>query len=791
MSKSEPPRSARLHLEQQRKRAKDLLRALRRGDRDAAARFARHLPRAAALAEREVRASAPKLSEAQLVVAREAGFASWARLKQSIQRAGGGRNADVEKVLEAALAGDVERVRDVLRAVPDLPSQSIHVAVALGDARAAEALLEEKPERACSPFGRAAWKPLVYVCFARYGRDNADVRLARVRIAERLIDLGAAPNEAALDPRAPEGRRWPLAGAAEGPANPELVDLLLRRGAQVNEIGVNALGAATRGGNLACLRRILGARPFWWTVRAGLEAAVDENDTGAARLLLEHGKRLGWEAWGGAAVERAIGLGRVAMIEVLLSGGAPADHRGTSGRSPLATAIRTGQNETAALLRSYGAGDADVTDVDLALGACLRGSPQNDAPRRVARSDHQLLSWAIRRGKAHAVPALIALGLDPNVPDSDGETPLHLAVAARSIEALSALLAAGARVDAKNFAEETPLALALRMPQPELSAALVEALRRAGAASAPDARVSSELFEEAADAVVDGDLERLRELLAAHPGLVTARSRRAHRSTLLHYVGANGVEAERQRSPSNAGRMAELLLERGAAPDALDANTSTTLDLAVTSGFTEKAGVIDDIVGALVRGGAKVDGVAGDGGPLTGAIHHGRVSAPRALVSAGARIGSVSTAAAVGRLDLVKEFVTSRSNRRADKDMEQALIHAALYGHLEIVEFLLERGVDPAVKDHQAFTALHWAAGGGFVDVVRLLVSRGAPLEAKNIYGGTVLDFTGWAAKNGTGDVDHLPVVELLLAAGADVEAAFPSGNARVDEVLSRYRAPR
>jgi ankyrin repeat protein len=100
----------------------------------------------------------------------------------------------------------------------------------------------------------------------------------------------------------------------------------------------------------------------------------------------------------------------------------------------------------------------------------------------VAAIGHQLLSWAIRRGKTHAVPALLALGLDPNVPDTDGQTPLHLTVTAYSIDALSALLAAGARVDEKNFAEETPLALALRDAEPERSAALAETLRRAGAA---------------------------------------------------------------------------------------------------------------------------------------------------------------------------------------------------------------------------------------------------------------------------------------------------------------------
>jgi hypothetical protein len=54
-------------------------------------------------------------------------------------------------------------------------------------------------------------------------------------------------------------------------------------------------------------------------------------------------------------------------------------------------------------------------------------------------------------------------------------------------------------------------------------------------------------FEAAADAIVDGDIERLKKLLADHPGLVRERSKREHRSTLLRYVSANGVENFRQK----------------------------------------------------------------------------------------------------------------------------------------------------------------------------------------------------------------------------------------------------
>ncbi|MDQ1079170.1 DUF1835 domain-containing protein [Pseudoroseomonas cervicalis] len=66
----------RIHLDQQRKRAKELLRALRAREAEALARFRRHHPRAATLRPDAL----ARLAEAQLVIARELGLPSWPRL---------------------------------------------------------------------------------------------------------------------------------------------------------------------------------------------------------------------------------------------------------------------------------------------------------------------------------------------------------------------------------------------------------------------------------------------------------------------------------------------------------------------------------------------------------------------------------------------------------------------------------------------------------------------------------------------------------------------------------------
>lgn len=70
-----------INFEQQKKRAKELRDDLR-GEEDAAiARFVRHHPKAAALSAETIVASLSRLADAQLVIARELGLASWERLE--------------------------------------------------------------------------------------------------------------------------------------------------------------------------------------------------------------------------------------------------------------------------------------------------------------------------------------------------------------------------------------------------------------------------------------------------------------------------------------------------------------------------------------------------------------------------------------------------------------------------------------------------------------------------------------------------------------------------------------
>ena len=148
-------------------------------------------------------------------------------------------------------------------------------------------------------------------------------------------------------------------------------------------------------------------------------------------------------------------------------------------------------------------------------------------------------------------------------------------------------------------------------------------------------------FEAAVEAIIAGDLTNLSELLAVNPHLAIARSARNHRATLLHYVSANGVEDERQRTPTNAVEIAKALLAAGSDIDAtfLDGKSGTTpLASLVTSVHPHNSGVATDLVKIFVEAGAKLEGLNDDGEPLRLAIEFGYAKSAEALIEAGAAI---------------------------------------------------------------------------------------------------------------------------------------------------------
>src|SRR6266542_2568584 len=305
-------------------------------------------------------------------------------------------------------------------------------------------------------------------------------------------------------------------------------------------------------------------------------------------------------------------------------------------------------------------------------------------------------------------------------------------------------------------------------------------------------------FEAAADAIVKGDIATLERLLREESELIRARSTREHRATLLHYVSANGVEGYRQKSPKNAAEIAKVLLQAGAEVDAeadVYGGGATTLGLVATSVHPERTGVQTALMQMLLDHGAVIDHPRGadyDPRAVNGCIANDRPQAAEFLAARGAHL-DLEGAAGVGRLDVVKSFFTDDGSPKPNvtkAEMQSGFIWACEYGRKDVVEFLLEKGVDLRAGENTGETALHLAAHRGQLEMIKLLLDRGAPLEVKNVYGGTVLGQATWSVMHGDPSIDFGPVIEALLVAGARIEEAdYPTGNKGVDEVLRSHRA--
>jgi ankyrin repeat protein len=100
----------------------------------------------------------------------------------------------------------------------------------------------------------------------------------------------------------------------------------------------------------------------------------------------------------------------------------------------------------------------------------------------------------------------------------------------------------------------------------------------------------------------------------------------------------------------------------------------------------------------------------------------------------------------------------------------QGLLLAARWGEMKNVRKYLDLGTNIEVKNYQGLTSLQSASLGGYLDIVRLLLDRGANIEAAG--GSRRQTSLMFASMNG-----RLSVVKELLDRGANIEAAeHPDG---------------
>src|SRR5216683_1701516 len=267
-------------LGQLRRQAKELRDAARRGDAAAVERFSRHHP--AALQ------GVASLASAQLVIARELGFASWPRLKAAIDSAAdAGRR--VQAFVSAVIDGRLHQARDIFGADPDIARRGLLAATVLGDAEAVREVLAADPAAAVAIDEERGWPPLLYACYSRWPQIDPGRESGMAEVVRLLLDAGASPNTN-------DGDRTRYRSALRGSVelnNPGITEMLLDAGADpraTGEDGMSALRLAVRAGreDTAALLRAAGAPDDCTDVDRFIGACLTGDRQAAERLAADH-----------------------------------------------------------------------------------------------------------------------------------------------------------------------------------------------------------------------------------------------------------------------------------------------------------------------------------------------------------------------------------------------------------------------------------------------------------------------------------------------------------------------
>ncbi|MEU4835623.1 ankyrin repeat domain-containing protein [Streptosporangium sp. NPDC023615] len=175
-----------------------------------------------------------------------------------------------------------------------------------------------------------------------------------------------------------------------------------------------------------------------------------------------------------------------------------------------------------------------------------------------------------------------------------------------------------------------------------------------------------------------------------------------------------------------------------------------------------------EYVRLLLEAGADPGTRISGGTPLENAVLLGNTEVVDLLAGHGIVPRALWTYAACGRLDRVRACFDADGGLRPDaatarpdladagvgfpprlpptddprEIVGEALVHACQHGRTEVVRWFLDHGVHPDVAPYLGRTGLHWAIPDGHLDVVRLLLERGADPSIRDTF--FRLDADGW-----------------------------------------------
>ena len=251
------------------------------------------------------------------------------------------------------------------------------------------------------------------------------------------------------------------------------------------------------------------------------------------------------------------------------------------------------------------------------------------------------------------------------------------------------------------------------------------------------------------------------------------------------------VNVKLSYAPASLVAVAGLLAGALAAPGAAAAARRDAPLIAAV-----KAADVDAVRALIVDRGVDVNQAAPDGATaLHWAVHRNDAALVDLLLAAGAGVSTanrygvqpISLAAENGDAGILEALLAAGADPNAAlPGGETVLMTAARTGDAEAVRVLLVRGADPNLRDgFRGQTALMWAAARNNASAVHALAELGADVRAKTgtvaraplgnrlFYAPPPTGFTAllFAARGG-----HVEAVRVLLAAGANVDDTLSDG---------------
>lgn len=411
---------SKLNLDYYRKQAKALLKAARAGDAEALARFAKDDP-----------LGDLALHDAQRIIAREQGFASWPKFHAFVEQSKLDARDLVARFVAAATS-DGQRARQILQDHPELKHGGLYAWLVLGGTKGVAAALAKRPDIVNARIGPEKAEPLVYACFSRFGHARSKRAPNLAETVRLLLEAGADPNTSIPSEYGPLSCLYAASGIL---GNVEMTRLLLEAGANPND--GESLYHATEQPDHGCMKLLL-AHGADIEKGNAIKHMLDKEDPEGLQILLDAGGDPNLaNPQGATGLHWAVMRGRSArIVAMLLDAGADINARRVDGRSAYAMATASGQTQIADLLAARGA-DTGLDPVDAFIagrGPAPEGLGQNPAAAH-------LINELAERGNVRGVEALLQAGVSPDVRGGMGETPLHWACWKGNADLIRVLLA--------------------------------------------------------------------------------------------------------------------------------------------------------------------------------------------------------------------------------------------------------------------------------------------------------------------------------------------------------------